>query len=225
MGYQLCIYSTLTEICCLFTTPKQALIATQSIQNTSNYGKFVMAFWLKIILKIAQTINPQIHREFSITPEELEELRQFPQGTLGREVAHFLDHNSFDPLNSGDWIQRTHDVWHVLTGFNSSPRDEFLLQIFTRAQVFRPTSAIIVLVGWLTGMCNLQEIRQVLKMGKQAKPLINWDIQADWHTPLAEVQKRLNIVPLKSYKKGIADRQENSVRQCPLQEVKIIRNS
>lgn len=170
-----------------------------------------MEFWLKIILKIAQTINPQIHRdrEFRITPEELEALRQLPHGTLGFEVAHFLDHNGFDPLNSGDWIQRTHDVWHVLTGFNSSPHDEFLLQIFTRAQVFRPTSAIVVLVGWLTGMCNLQEIRQVLKMGKQAKPLINWDIQADWHTPVAEIRQRLNIVPLSSYSKGLADTETN----------------
>ena len=181
-----------------------------------------MPFWLKIILKIAQTVNPQIHRdrEFSLTSEELEELRQLPDGTLGREVADFLDHNGFDPLNSGDLIQRTHDVWHVLTGFNSSPHDEFLLQIFTRAQVFRPTSAIVVLVGWLTGMCNFQEIRQILKMGKQAKPLINWDIKSDWHTPLVEVRQKLNILPLNSYKKGVADTKKNVVLQRPLQELK-----
>jgi ubiquinone biosynthesis protein Coq4 len=172
-----------------------------------------MPFWLKIILKIAQTVNPQIHpdREFTLTPEELEALRQLPNDTLGREVANFLDNNGFDPLNSGDWIQRTHDVWHVLTGFNSSPRDEFLLQIFTRAQVFRPTSAIVVLVGWLTGMCNFQEIRQVLKMGQQAKPLIDWDIKSDWHTPLSEVRKRLNIIPLNSYPKGVDDSQKNGL--------------
>jgi ubiquinone biosynthesis protein Coq4 len=159
-----------------------------------------MPFWLKIILKIAQTINPQINpdREFSITPEELEKLRHLPNGTLGREVANFLDNNGFDPLNSGDWIQRTHDVWHVLAGFNSSPHDEFLLQIFTRAQVFRPTSAIVVLVGLLTRMCNFQEIRQVLKMGKQAQPLADWDIKSDWQTPLAEVRQKLNIIPLNS---------------------------
>ena len=170
-----------------------------------------MPFWLKIILKLAQTVNPQIHpeREFTITPEELEELRQLPHGTLGREVANFLDQNGFNPLNSGDLIQRTHDIWHVLTGFTSSPRDEFLLQIFTRAQVFRPTSAIVVLVGWLSGMCNFQEIRQVLKMSRQSQSLIDWDIQSDWHTPLVEVRKRLKIIPLNNYPRGVTDTQKN----------------
>ncbi|HEY9636653.1 MAG TPA: Coq4 family protein [Coleofasciculaceae cyanobacterium] len=157
-----------------------------------------MPFWLRIILKIAQTINPQVNpdRKFSLTPEELEQLRKLPNGTLGREVAQFLDSNGFEALNCGDWIQRTHDVWHVLTGFNSSPHDEFMLQIFTRAQVFRPTSAIVVLVGLLTGVCNYKEIIQVLKMGKRANRLISWDIKSDWKTPLAEVRQRLNVIPL-----------------------------
>ena len=172
----------------------------ENISGLLPRGEFIMQFWLKIILKMAQTINPQINPEqqFTITPEELEELRHLPHGTLGRELAHFLDDNGFDPLNSGDWIQQTHDVWHVLTGFKSSPHDEFLLQIFTRAQVFRPTSAILVLIGLLSGKCQLREIRQVLKMGKQAQPLIAWDIKSDWRTPLVQVRQKLNVVPLTS---------------------------
>ncbi|MCA1991020.1 MAG: hypothetical protein LDL41_03090 [Coleofasciculus sp. S288] len=166
--------------------------------NIRNILKNYQDYWLPPILKLAQTINPQINpdQKFTITREELEELRQLPDGTLGHEVADFLDNNDFEPLNSGDWIQRTHDVWHVLTGFSSSPHDEMLLQIFTRAQVFRPTSAIVVLVGLLSGMCNCKEVRQVLKMGKQAKSLINWDIKSDWKTPLAEVRQKLNVMPL-----------------------------
>lgn len=179
-----------------------------------------MPFWLTIILKLAQTVNPQIHpeREFTITPEELEELRQLPNGTLGREVANFLDYNDLNPLNSGDLIQRTHDIWHVVTGFTSSPRDEFLLQIFTRAQVFRPTSAIVVLVGWLSGMCNFQEIRQVFKMSRQSQSLVDWDIQSDWHTPLVEVRKKLNIIPLNNYLAGVIDAQERICAVTPNRE-------
>ena len=178
-----------------------------------------MPFWLKIILKIAQIINPQINleQEFTITLEELGELRQLPNGTLGREVAQFLDNNGFDPLNSGDWIQRTHDIWHVLTGFGSSPHDELLLQIFTRAQVFRPTSAIVVALGLLTGVCNCREVRQVLKMGKQAKPLTGWDIKTDWTTPLVEVRKKFNIIPLNSTQQSVAHLKKNLIVQNPLQ--------
>jgi ubiquinone biosynthesis protein Coq4 len=153
---------------------------------------------LENILKLARKINPQINpsRSFTLTPERVEESRLLPDGTLGREVARFLDENGFEPINSGDWIQQTHDVWHVLTGFSSSAHDEILLQIFTRAQLFRPTSAVVVLVGLLIDLCSFQEIRQVLKMGKQAQPLIDWDIESDWKTPLAEVRQRLNVIPL-----------------------------
>ncbi|MEO1429845.1 MAG: Coq4 family protein [Cyanobacteria bacterium J06633_8] len=152
---------------------------------------------LGFILKMAQTINPQIYpgRELSIN---LEELRQLPEGTLGRELAHFLDTNGFETLNSGDWIQRTHDVWHVVTGLSPSTNDEFILQAFTRSQVFRPSSAILVLAGLLTHKCSLQEITQVIKSGRMANKLIDWDIESDWATPLAEVRKKLGVIPLKS---------------------------
>jgi len=181
----------------------------------------MMPHWLKIILLIARTINPQINRnqDFSITPEELEALRKLPNGTLGREYARFLDNHSFTPFNTGDLIQRNHDVWHVLTGFDSSPHDELMLQIFTRAQVFRPTSAIVVLAGLMTGTCSFKEIRQVLKMGKQAKSLIDWDVKSEWETPLAEVRQRLNIIPLDELKKGVDNTKKNVGSQRPLQEV------
>ena len=152
---------------------------------------------LGFILKMAQTINPQIYpgRELSIN---LSELRQLPEGTLGRELAYFFDNNGFEPLNSGDWIQRTHDVWHVITGLSPSKDDEFILQAFTRSQVFRPSSAILVLAGLLTHKCNLQEIIKVIKSGKMAKKLIDWDIESDWATPLTEVRKKLGVIPFNS---------------------------
>lgn len=148
-----------------------------------------------VILKIAQTINPQIDvdREFSIN---LEKLSQLPEGTLGREVANFLNSNGFAPLNSGDWIQRTHDVWHVLTGLNPSEHDELMLQAFTRAQVFRPSSAILVVAGLLTHRISIKDTVKGFNSGRLAKDLIDWDIESDWATPLSEVRQKLGIVPL-----------------------------
>jgi ubiquinone biosynthesis protein Coq4 len=64
---------------------------------------------LEVMLKIAQTIHPQIetNRHFEI---DWEKLRQLPAGTLGREVARCLDEHGFEPIASGDWIQGDHDV-------------------------------------------------------------------------------------------------------------------
>lgn len=149
---------------------------------------------LQFILKLAQTINPQVRTD-NLVEIHLESLRQLPDGTLGREVAHFLDKQGLEPLNSGDWIQRTHDVWHVLTGLSSSTEDELMLQAFTRAQLFRPSCALIVLAGLITRRCSWGDILTAIKYGKLAKRIVEWDIEADWATPLEEVRLKLGIIP------------------------------
>jgi hypothetical protein len=73
-------------------------------------GKEIMGYGqLEVILKMAQTIHPQIEsdRHFEI---DWEKLRQLPAGTLGREVARCLDEHGFEPIASGDWIQGNPDV-------------------------------------------------------------------------------------------------------------------
>lgn len=151
-------------------------------------------FRLSILLKIAQTINPQIKKDQSFDID-LDQFRQLPVGTLGYEVAGFIDRNGFDPLDSGDWIQRTHDVWHVLTGLSPSRQDELTLQAFTRAQVFRPSCAIFVLAGLLTRSCTIEDVFKGLQYGKMASSLLDWDIESDWETPLAEVRQKFGIKP------------------------------
>ncbi len=153
----------------------------------------------RVVLWIAQTINPQVYanRDFSL---DLDKLRQLPENTLGHEVAQFIDKNEFSPINSGDGIQRTHDVWHVLTGLQPSKHDEFMLQAFTRAQVFRPSSTVFVLYGLLTFQINLIDILKAYRSGKVVKRLVEWDMQSDWQTPLAEVRQKLGILPLSGSK-------------------------
>jgi ubiquinone biosynthesis protein COQ4 len=154
----------------------------------------------KLVLWIARTINPQVQPDYQLQIN-LDQFRQLPDGTLGREVARFIDENHFTPITDGDYIQRTHDIWHVLTGFSPSTEDEFKLQAFTRAQVFRPSSALLVLYGVLTRRVRGKEAIASLRHGHQAHDLIGWDIAADWDKPLEEVRQKLGIV-LESQKKA-----------------------
>lgn len=146
------------------------------------------AFWL------ARTINPPVQPQ-KLLEVDLDQLRQMPPGSLGQELARFLDEHEFELPQSGDWIQRTHDIWHVLTGLSSSSEDEFILQAFVRAQVFRPSSAIVVLVGLATGELKWTALRRSLYLGRVAQNIVRWDIEADWETPLVEVRQRLGIHP------------------------------
>jgi ubiquinone biosynthesis protein COQ4 len=146
-----------------------------------------------IALRIAQTINPPVQPQRTVEIN-LPMLRQLPEGTLGREVARFLDDNDFTPFNSGDLIQRTHDIWHVVTNFSASEHDELLLQVFTRAQVFRPSSAVFVMYGLVLGKLQFVDVMREIKRGRIAQQLVQWDIESDWSTPLTEVRQKLKIV-------------------------------
>ena len=61
---------------------------------------------LEVILKMTQTIHPQIdtERHFEI---DLEKLRQLPAGTLGREVARCLDEHGFEPSHRETGFRET----------------------------------------------------------------------------------------------------------------------
>ncbi|MGB8688219.1 MAG: hypothetical protein WCD53_12900 [Microcoleus sp.] len=150
---------------------------------------------LEVILKMAQKINPQIESGLKLEID-LEKLRQLPARTLGCEVARFLDEQGFEPIGSGDWIQRNHEVWQVLTGLSPSVEDEFVLQAFTRAQVFRPDCAILVLVGLLSGNCTIWLTIKGLRQGKIVDRLTELDVESDGETPRSEVRKKLGILPL-----------------------------
>ena len=53
-----------------------------------------------------------------------------------------------------------------MTGLSASTEDEFVLQAFTRVQVFRSSCAILVLVGAIGGKCAIGQIIKSLKQGK-----------------------------------------------------------
>jgi ubiquinone biosynthesis protein COQ4 len=148
----------------------------------------------QVVLWLARTINPQVQPDRPIVIN-LESSRQLPEGTLGREVARFIDENHFAPITDGDLVQRTHDIWHVLTGLSPSAEDEFVLQAFTRAQVFRPSSALLVLYGILTRQVPMRRAIASLKQGRQAERLTQWNLEADWAKPLEEVRLNLGISP------------------------------
>ncbi|MGB7710746.1 MAG: hypothetical protein WBL95_14620 [Microcoleus sp.] len=150
---------------------------------------------LEVILKMAQKINPQIESGLKLEID-LEKLRQLPARTLGCEVARFLDEQGFEPIESGDWIQGNHEVWQVLTGLSPSVEDEFVLQAFTRAQVFRPDCAILVLVGLLSNNCTIGLTIKGLRQGKIADRLTELDVESDWETPRSELLKKPGILPL-----------------------------
>jgi ubiquinone biosynthesis protein COQ4 len=137
-------------------------------------------------------------------------LRALPEGTLGRAYVRFLDENQLD----GDFFQappdvpeevaflskrlrQAHDVWHAVTGYTPSVRDELALQAFTYGQLRAPHAILIVLgglaaFGWRDPKL-LAHVWRGYRNGKQASFLgaIRWESR--WERPLTDLRAELRV--------------------------------
>lgn len=151
-------------------------------------------------------------------PWELQELIKLPEDTLGYVYAkHMLDHNldvNYYQLVPGDsdhvYVQmrsrRTHDIWHTVTGFDTSHLGETGLQAYSYAQFHSRLSIVIICMFWLHA-CFFKPktlpalvdatIRGFL-MGQKSKALFAEKFELKWNTPLKEYRKELNIDPYES---------------------------
>ncbi len=139
-------------------------------------------------------------------------LRSLSADTLGGAYMRFLDANGLD----GDFFQappdlpeevaylskrlrQSHDVWHAVTGYTPSVRDEIALQAFTWAQLRAPHARLVVLggllaFGWRDPKLFAHAWRGY-RAGSRAMFLgsIRWESR--WETNLDAVRHELHIAP------------------------------
>jgi ubiquinone biosynthesis protein Coq4 len=140
-------------------------------------------------------------------------LGALPEGTLGRAFANFLRARGLDPgalprLEAPDdetyvraHLYETHDLWHVVTGFDTDVAGEVGLQAFYSAQVDGALSRWLVIGGLLNAVLKqpadwsrrVDAIVQGWRLGQSAKPLfgVRWDDK--WRMPLGEVRAGLGL--------------------------------
>lgn len=144
---------------------------------------------------------------------DLPRLRQLADGTFGREAARFLDARGLDPADlprrpaddGKAWVRahlfETHDLWHVVTGFDTDVAGELGLQAFYLAQFPARLAAAILAIGFLNTFlyafddrdARVDAIARGWQLGKTARPFLGVRWADLWSLPLAEVRARLNI--------------------------------
>jgi ubiquinone biosynthesis protein Coq4 len=139
---------------------------------------------------------------------ELDTLRTLPRGTLGWAFAEHLAVNRLDPealprlpaTTEVEYVRahllEVHDVWHVLTGFDTDVSGELGMQAFSLAQVGSPF-AVGILAGGLvnTLLYSFSErdtrMRAIVRgwlLGKRARLLFGVDWARMWERPLTQVR-------------------------------------
>lgn len=141
-------------------------------------------------------------------PVDLSKLCSMPIGTLGHEygwhmVRQKLDPNFYRPVKPTEpalyialRARQTHDIWHVLTGYDTSVRDELALQGFTFAQVRSGVSLTLLSAGWLhylkTNPRSIYDVTNAVfegfERGKRAAFLLAFPWEKMWEMPLRDAQ-------------------------------------
>ena len=142
----------------------------------------------------------------------LPQLISLPQNTLGYIYANHMMRNGLTPLQASivdsDYqfflahIRETHDLWHVVTGFDTSIIGEIQLEAFYVAQLYasRFWSALLaknllkaLVYDIETTGKYIDAITQGWTMAQKANPLFGIQWNTLWETPLEVVRTSLNI--------------------------------
>jgi ubiquinone biosynthesis protein COQ4 len=145
---------------------------------------------------------------------DLNALRKYPDGTLGREYARMLDDRGLQPLSvtaetrakfaDNPYPLRytmTHDLFHVLTGFPTTPAGELGLLAFMIAQGFDvgsraqlwATAFVYSLIVPLHIPGMVRNLRVGTDMGKKAKNLLIELQESNLSEPLDGLRARFGL--------------------------------
>lgn len=150
----------------------------------------------------------------ALPEQDLRALRKLPDGTLGREYARFLDANGIKPLVVSAGIRErfrqnpyalrytgTHDLHHLLTGFDTTLAGEFGVLAFNVGQRTAPVGRsglwvvsllFAVFAPWRAHIL-LGNVRAGLAMGRAAQLVMAAPLESWFAEPLAEVRAKLQL--------------------------------
>lgn len=147
---------------------------------------------------------------------DLDALLTLPPDSLGYLYAAHMKKTGFDPnLHAGmtaksdaEYVElrlsQTHDLWHIVTGFDISVVGEIGLQAFHLPQFPYPLATMLVANSLISTTLKepemlphlLEAIAQGFQMGKTAKSLFAQKWEEGWEKPLSQWQVELNIQPI-----------------------------
>lgn len=143
----------------------------------------------------------------------IEELLSCPKGSFGHEFASHLHRNGLKPdfydaieiTGVGDYlimrVRQTHDIWHVILGYDTSVAGELAIQGAYLSQLGDGFAGLLLSAGILhtlkknpLGYIDTMDlIFDSYHRCKQAAPLITVKWEEKWNVPIEELRKELRI--------------------------------
>ena len=160
----------------------------------------------------------------------LKQLAQLPKGTLGYEYARYMKQHHIQPLEISPDLKEeadrnpfalrytvTHDLFHILLGFDTSYAGEMGVFGFTVGQNYSrmlklaelPVMLIICLIAPKQIKKTLANRRRGKVIGKQAKCLLVYPFENNWSRPINDIRAELGLI--------LEDEQSNTERNTVIE--------
>lgn len=145
----------------------------------------------------------------------LEQLSQLPEGTLGYEYSQHMQKNGIQPLEISQDLREeadehlfalrytvTHDIFHILLGFDTSYAGEIGVFAFTIAQNYSKTmNSFEPLITYLYPLIFITQVKQMRAnirkgkaLGKKAKCLLVYRFEENWSRQISDIRSELGLV-------------------------------
>lgn len=186
--------------------------------NPENLGDFALlkadAAGAKVSPEVAEKLRPVVGY---YPPIDLEKLFHYPPGRFGRVYADHMKNNHLKPFNVSpkldDIAKRnvfalryavTHDIFHVLLGFDTSYAGEIAVLAFAAAQNYSPTLKVSLgLAKILYPILAPQQFKAIFanlkagqELGKKAEFLLGYRFEDHWEEPINQVREQLGLPTL-----------------------------
>jgi ubiquinone biosynthesis protein COQ4 len=189
------------------------------------YGDFQAIGWLSNVInsrdKLKQIIKfiaadeqglKALKEQPRLGKINLQQLHQLPIDTLGYLYADHMIKNGLTPPEVPDAVDdysflrvhilETHDIWHVVTGCDTTIAGEIELEAFYTAQIYPSPIFLALLAKNLmktaiedTELCekHMNALATGWRRGKQAKALFGIQWNTLWEIPVEQLRTQLNL--------------------------------
>ena len=131
----------------------------------------------------------RIIRKPEIFPFTREELKNFADDTLGKDLIIFLEAKKLELLP----YYARHDIKHILLNYDTTDEGEGCLQCFMlgNGHISFPVTAT-VLYGFITMPEYWSSFKKAFNRGKKCSPVSNWKWFEILDQPTRHLQKKIN---------------------------------
>lgn len=129
-------------------------------------------------------------RKPEVFPYTTDELKQFPDGSLGKDLVLFLEEKQLKLLP----YYARHDIKHILLEYDTTDEGEGCLQCFMlgNGRISFPVIAT-VLYGYLTMPEHWRAFRKAYRRGKQCQPIQDWKWFSILLIPTHELKRKIAL--------------------------------